>query len=710
MELDDLRQELVEHLGYLLIGASGLAVWLSMPIKPFPIILAGLFSLMLGLGVAVSVLTHRHPVGARHLAVGGLTVLLLAAMWLFEAPWLPFYGLLLIWLSAILISGSEFIAASSIFATAYWFNQVGARTYPLLPLAIFFTSGLLINWSFVLALFTALGWMRSTQRRADQLLGEVRNHRAELQRVLKSYELANIMLRRAERELILARNQAVQAKRLKEQFAANISHELRTPLNLILGFSEMIYLSPEVYGDLEWPVTLRRDVHQIYRSSRHLLDLIDDVLDLSRFEMAGFTLNRAPTDLAALLNDTANIAADLFRGQPVHLEVKLDGGLPLMEIDRTRITQVILNLLNNAQRFTSEGKVTLAAQVHDDEVWFSVSDTGPGIPAEKLPHIFDEFYQVDQSLRRSHQGAGLGLAISKRFMKAHGGRIWVESVEGMGTTFFCALPVTTFTPIYAAAGDWMTAWKRLAEQPYLLVVDPDPAVAAQVDRFFDEYNVVQVKNAAELPGAAQIYRPQAVVYNVPPNQGHAGLTAATGLSAPIIECSLPSHSWMVNQLSVVACLTKPIAAQALRKEVARLAGVHHILIIDDDRGFTQLVTRMLETDGNPYRLQRAYSGAAGLQAMREQPPDLVLLDLAMPEVDGFQILSEMRSDEILARVPVILLTATSYVEDALSQYGNQMLVRRSRRLNTTEVLTCIGAIVGVLEPRYEDVFPAVEST
>ena len=154
---------------------------------------------------------------------------------------------------------------------------------------------------------------------------------------------------------------------------------------------------------------------------------------------------------------------------------------------------MILNLLNNAQRFTSEGRVILAAQQKNESLLISVSDTGRGIPAEKLPYIFDEFYQIDQSLRRSHQGAGLGLAISKRFIEAHGGKIWVESTEGMGATFFCTLPITSYKTTYAVKGDWMPAPRRSTELPYRLVVDPDPVVAAQLDRFFEEFNVVQVK-------------------------------------------------------------------------------------------------------------------------------------------------------------------------------------------------------------------------
>jgi signal transduction histidine kinase/AmiR/NasT family two-component response regulator len=543
--------------------------------------------------------------------------------------------------------------------------------------------------------------MRNMQQRTDQLLAEVRDHRAELSRTLKSSDLANTLLRRTQRELITARKQAEIARHMKEQFAVNISHELRTPLNLILGFSEVMYLSPEVYGAVYWTPILRRDIHHIYQASRHLLEMIDDVLDLSRFEMAGFTLNKETTPLEPLLRDALAIAADLFRGSSVHLELDLAPNLPTLELDRTRIRQVLLNLLSNAQRFTTEGAVCVAAKQVKGEVIISVSDPGPGIPADKLPYVFDEFYQVDLSLRRSYQGAGLGLAISKRFVQAHGGYIWAESQVGVGSTFFFSLPVSSnyFPSLPARIADLPEPqWPE--KPPRLLVVDPDPAISALIHRHLEKYEIVQAADIEHIAEALDAYHPHAVIHNIPPGVQPSGPMPA--IPVPFIECSLPSQAWLANELAVAACLTKPITAQQLLPEIDRLGLVQDILIIDDDRGFGQLVERMLSATGRAFKIHHAYDGQDGFLAMQTCAPDLILLDLIMPGVDGFQLLKQIRKEVHLAAVPIILLTATSYAEDVLAQHNSRILVRRSDGLRPVEVLACLQALIGILEPHYDE--------
>src|SRR5262249_19228822 len=184
------------------------------------------------------------------------------------------------------------------------------------------------SWLSAYTLFTAIHWYRAMQVRGQKLLEETRDHRAELSQTLKSLEVAYETQKHIQLELIWARKQAENSRRLKEQFAANISHELRTPLNLILGFSDMMYRSPEVYGDMAWPPLLRRDVHEIYRSSQHLLALIDDILDLSRFEMTGFNLALEAVPLEPLLQETIEIARSLVRGRPVSLKLEVSPNLP----------------------------------------------------------------------------------------------------------------------------------------------------------------------------------------------------------------------------------------------------------------------------------------------------------------------------------------------------------------------------------------------
>ena len=701
--LTDLRNQLVSRMAILLIGATGLLMWLSLTQDPFPVTGFTAFAIFMGLGLAINIATNTSPILARHLLVWGPTMVLLVAIDVFPEPWLPFLALLPIFVNAMLIPGSELVTAGVVIALVAWLGWSSERVYPLPGLSLALSAGVAVTWLMVNTLYTTLYWTQSMNRRADRLLAEVRSHRAELSRALKSSEIANSLLRRTQRELINARKQAEQARRMKEQFAANISHELRTPLNLILGFSEMMHLSPEVYGNISWPPTLRRDVYQIYRSSRHLIGMIDDILDLSRFEMAEFTLNKELTPVGALLEDVSGIVTNLFRGQLVQFQVNISPDLPALEIDRTRIRQVLLNLLNNARRFTRAGSVRLAARQTEHEVVISVSDTGPGIPADKLPHVFDEFYQVDLSLRRSHQGAGLGLAISKRFVQMHGGAIWVDSQPGAGSTFFFSLPkVATCPPATSSSKSEVPEpyWPG-SHSPSILVVDPDPAVAMMIRRRLEGYEVKHIKQADQLNDAIILHHPRAVIYNVPParQNPHPNITP---LSVPLIECSLPSHAWLTGDLAVVGALSKPIMADDLMQTLDKVGTVDNILLVDDDRGFAQLVERMLQARGKTCQIQRAYDGQEGLLAMQTHPPDLVFLDLMMPVKDGFQVLAEMKQTAALADIPVVLLTATSFAEDALAQQAGRLVISRPDGLQPSEILACLREAIEILEPHYDE--------
>jgi signal transduction histidine kinase len=202
-----------------------------------------------------------------------------------------------------------------------------------------------------------------------------------------------------------------------------------------------MHLTPEVYGHVSFPPKLQRDIYQVHRNSRHLLEMIDDVLDLSHIEMSQFSLSFETTNLNQFLNDTVDMVSNLFGGKSVKFIVNIAENLPEVEIDRTRIRQVLINLLNNAHRFTSAGNVTFSVECRDDEVVFTVADTGLGIAKDKMQLIFEEFYQVDYSLSRAHGGAGLGLPISKRFIEAHHGHLQVTSEVGKGSIFTFTLPV-----------------------------------------------------------------------------------------------------------------------------------------------------------------------------------------------------------------------------------------------------------------------------
>jgi len=703
--LENLRAELTNGITLVVMCTSAVVAWHNLTQEPIPVAQSGALLLLLVAGWGIRKLNERQPGAARYLLLIVLNASLFLAMWFLTDLWLPYVGLILVSIGMLLTTAGGFATAGALTALVVFLSEGGYRAYSLpgflLVLAIDVTvAALAAN-----TLYTALGWAWTMQERADKLLEVARDRQAELLRALNSLDKTNWILQRTRRELITARKKAEEARSMKEQFAANVSHELRTPLSLLLGFSEMMYLAPEVYGNVAWTPTLRKDVYKIYRNSRHLLDMVNDILDLSRFEIVGFTLSKERMALPPLIRGVIETAADLFRGRCIELTVEVAEDLPPLEIDRTRIRQVLLNLLNNAACFTEAGSVRVKAQRIDGEVVISVQDTGVGIPQDNLQHIFDEFYQVDLSLHRKHAGAGLGLAICRQFVEAHDGRVWAESEEGVGSTFYFALPVPgeQLPVAHLALGD-SPELSELRTRPTVLVVDADPAVVSLIDRRLEKYDVVQVVGLDQLSDAVAAYHPHMVIQNVPPAGRQPEARPRDGSTlpfpVPVVECSLPSQAWLADGLTTVACLTKPFAADQLLREVARLQDVRDVLVVDDDRGFCELVARMLCSSGHQFRVREAYDGAEGLRVLRAHRPDLLLLDLLIPGVDGFQFLETMRHDAELAEIPVVVLTATSCPEDLVTSGEGHITVRCSDGMGTGEVLRCLCALAAVLEPRY----------
>ncbi len=698
--LQELRRNLAAWLAIPFIVGGALAGGMTIPIQAFPNSRFMLSFAALGLGLLAYACQLRWPRLAAHILVWGGGALFALALWHLQEPWLVYLAIPLALTGAALVAWSDLIVAVFCVGLAAWLVSAGYRAYEIGPFAGALIAAISVNRLASHALRAALRASWETEQRAGELLTEARVRQGALSSVLKSLELTTRALEQANQHLAVSRQQAEEAQQMKEQFAANISHELRTPLNLILGFSEMMYLSPEVYGNMDWPPTLRRDIYQIYRSSRHLLEMIDDVLDLSRFELAGFTLNKEPTDLGQLLESAAAIASGLFRARPVTLEVSIEPGLPLLDIDRTRIRQVVLNLLTNARHHTEQGSVRLEAKRSGGEVIVSVSDTGSGIPEDKLARVFEEFYRVDESLRRPTGGAGLGLAISRRFVEAHEGRIWAESRVGAGSTFYFSLPV----PVDGIRTLYPKHTPPLRHPssgpPRVVLIDPDPAVADLIQRYVAGCEVIRVDNVDAVIEQAAAPGVLAVIQNQRPGRtwpdGRPESLALPG-RIPVIRCSLPSASWLAGDLAVRAVLHKPITQAQLLAHIDQAGPVSDILIVDDDRGFCQLVERLLAATGRPFVTRHAYDGEDGLAAMRDHLPDLVLLDLAMPGLNGFGLLEQMRKEEALAGVPVILLTVTSYADDLLKHSESAFSVARQGGLRLAEMLACVQGVVGALQ-------------
>ena len=518
----------------------------------------------------------------------------------------------------------------------------------------------LTSWLSVRGLHTALDWALKMTRESQRNAREARERRAEVRTVLKSLEEAYVRLERANQALIFAREAAEKAYRFKAEFVANVSHELRTPLNLIVGFSEMMATAPESYKGKTLPSLYRGDVMAIYRSACHLSDLIDDVLDLSQIEAGRMPLAREPADLGQVVAEAAEIVRGLAEAKGLRLEIDLPAGLPVLQLDRTRVRQVLLNLLTNATRFTDAGWIRTRAWVVGGEVRVTVEDSGRGIPAERIARAFEAFSQLGED--RAHEGSGLGLAVSRRFVELHGGRMWIESTLGQGTTVGFALPIAEGSE--AARGLIRTrAPKQGGEgRPPVLVLHDDPHVITLLRRYVEGFGFVladSVERARELlreTGAL------ALIMEGAWRERWAEMAGSGGNREPLptLTCPLPSLRQAGLLLGAVDYLVKPLRRGDLAAALARLpAPPRTVLVVDDDPNFARLLVRLLKAHDGSIEVLMASGGREGLAVARSRRPDLVLLDLLMPEVSGYDFLEEVRGDPDLGGMAVVIMSARS---------------------------------------------------
>jgi signal transduction histidine kinase/CheY-like chemotaxis protein len=552
-------------------------------------------------------------------------------------------------------------------------------------------------------IYAALAQASRRQRRALALEQEVLKRREELRRLNDSLRNAYTLLERTNHELAAARDEAEEARRLKAQFAATISHELRTPLNLILGFAEVMYTAPECYEGAHFSTELRGDIGEIYRNTRHLLELVDDVLELSRIDQVRLAFTPEPTDVGALLREAAGAVAGLFRNRPVSLIIDLPEKLPACVADRARVRQVAINLLANAARFTDQGQVRLAAR-HSEatgEVIVTVADTGPGIPKEEQQRIFDPFYQVSNPIYRSRGGSGLGLAICKTFVQMHGGRIWVESEPGQGSAFHFSLPVRGAPPAVGGRAAPIPG----AQDPFghsVVLVGASEGLARQFRRGLPGLTVHLAHDAHELQEALEQWHPKAVVACAP-DEGTdriGQMLAQIGTPGlPVIQVRQRPQRALSQCAGVRAILQKPVGAEQLLAAIDNLGSVRSLLVVDDDPGVPRLIRRALLRAGRGIRVIAALNGEQALALLSQEAPDALVLDLAMPHMDGLTLL-EALGQHGLAQVPVIVLTAMDLPGEQNQLGATSMEIRACGGLGDAEVLRYIEAIARMAKPRY----------
>jgi signal transduction histidine kinase/CheY-like chemotaxis protein len=483
------------------------------------------------------------------------------------------------------------------------------------------------------------------------------------------------------------------ASRHKSQFLANMSHELRTPLNAIIGLTEMLFTNAPRFGTEKAAEPLRR----VHRAGTHLLSLINQVLDLSKIEAGKLDLAPERVHLAALIDDVIGTARQLAEQNKNRLSLNVPEQLGSLLVDPTRLRQILLNLLSNACKFTKGGEVTLAAARASlggrDWVTFEVADTGIGMTAEQQDKLFEDFTQADTSTARRYGGTGLGLAITRRLVRMMGGEVTVASEAGKGSVFSVRLPVS-------GEGDGATAPEEGAD--CILVIDDDPTARELIAEQLTGEGFAVATAAGGLEGLrrARELKPLAITLDVmmPDLDGWSVLAALRQdpqlAEIPVIMVTILDEQRRGMALGVAGYLTKPIDRERLRSVVRRLrtpARPARVLLVDDDELARRRLRHWLEAE--QWSVDEAASGQTALARIAAAQPDVILLDLMMPEMDGFELVAALQADALGRDIPVIVITAldlseqdrarlNSGIESVLlkDNFKPEELVRRIRRL------------------------------
>ncbi|HEY3079639.1 MAG TPA: ATP-binding protein [Chloroflexota bacterium] len=516
--------------------------------------------------------------------------------------------------------------------------------------------------------YTVLDWSWASYAEAQRRTAEVRQRQGELAGLNRGLSQAYERLEQVTAQLERARQAAEEARRLKTEFAASVSHELRTPVNLIIGLSELMVTEPHPDGP-GLPEVYRADAEAIYRNACHVSNLIDDVLDLSQVEAHRMGILREWSSLPVIVAQAVATVRTLFDNTGLRLDVQL-ATLPDVFADPVRIRQILINLLNNAVRFTEEGGVTISARVEPEQVVLEVTDTGVGIAPEDLPGVFHEFWRSGEPVR-GRRGSGLGLAVSKRFAELHGGNLWVGSTLGQGSTFSLALPLGEKAVVQEAELGvqlWQRIEQRTPESPRVLLVDPEPEALRVFSRYLDGYQVAVAPDLAAALATLDDGPARAAIVGTPTRRDalRRALQERAAPSLPIVTCRLRTARTLGHDLGVVEYLVKPVAQHDLRRVLRRFPRpLRDLLIVDDDPEMRHLLGRMVGALAPRCRVRVASDGLEALAQIEAAAPDGVLLDLLMPGLDGRGVIERLRADDRLAAIPIAAITARGAEDDGI---------------------------------------------
>jgi signal transduction histidine kinase/CheY-like chemotaxis protein len=504
--------------------------------------------------------------------------------------------------------------------------------------------------------------------------------------------------RRAAEELSEARDAADAANKAKSAFLANMSHELRTPMNAILGYSEILIEEAEENDQDEFIPDLKK----INEAGEHLLALINDVLDLSKIEAGRMEAFAEEIELSQFVDQVVGTAQPLVVKNGNKFEVQRGEGLGVAHQDVTKLRQALLNMLSNAAKFTREGTVTLTVsrtKESDGDDWlsFAVRDSGIGIPADRIDHVFEEFSQADDSTSREYGGTGLGLPISRRFCQMLGGEMLVESEPGVGSTFTVRVPARlpgatiekpTEPPEPAepterdSSSTALDQIEGLAGGRTVLAIDDNPEALEIIERILVKagLSVVTASSAEEGLRLAHEVRPSVITLDVvmPDMDGWSVLRALKAdpvlSEIPVVMLTMVDDKSQAFALGATDFLTKPVDREQLLRVVERYQGADErrtILIVEDDEPTRDVMARTLAK--SDCRVLEASNGREALDHLAVEKPSLILLDLMMPVMDGFDFLLEMRGHPDWLTIPVVVVTAKDLTDEERSALNGRVV-------------------------------------
>lgn len=593
---------------------------------------------------------------------------------------------------------------------------------PLLPpyqLAVVIVTvvSMILGWGILDNLISSIEAASYHYREAVQRLNEAREHRAEISVLLKDVNKANYQLDRLNRMLIFARAQADEAREERDRFAMAVSHELRSPLNFIIGFSDLMVNSPDTYAKVtNWPHGLYEDIREIYKSSTHLLSLINDILDMGKMDAQQMTLFKEKIDFAVIFEDVRQMVHSAVESKGLQLKIEIKPDLPLVYVDRTRIRQVLLNLVTNSLRFTRKGSITLRASIESSDLLrVDVIDTGVGIAKQDQSKVFKEFRQVGNENWQREEGSGLGLSIGRRFIQMHGGEMGVESDLGKGSTFYFTLPlkqqVDELGSDSTSLDSGVTTGGMDEKSPLLLFLTPDAFSARVFAEMMQECKVTLMTDPAQLYQVVATTYPRAVIIDESfiVNAEVQSFLNDPPYDIPIVTFPIPlSRQNRTSNLpeGVSDYLVKPVPRQVLVETIVHLnINPHTVLVVDDDPSMGRFVNQSLrstEEDSvklpEDLKILNALDGQEALRYLQAIPVGIVLLDLDLTDMNGLTLLHQMRQERELRQIPVVIISASDPPPTFTPQNRGSFQVIVNRNLNRKELSDLLNATLHQVFP------------